>query len=80
MLEFALLMIFLIIMQNITIGKPYVHVVKPHDNGQDEKYVLDHAWEFESVEDCFEFRELRKTGWKGNAEDFYRWRDEEEVD
>lgn len=83
MLEFAILMVFLLLAQRITIGKPYVHVIKPYDpydNGTDEKYVLDHGWEFESVEDCFEFRELRKTGWKGNAEDFYRWRDEEDVD
>lgn len=34
--------------------------------------------EFESLDDAMEYAELRKTGWKGSIDDFYKWRDEDE--
>lgn len=34
-------------------------------------------WDFESLDDAMEFRELRLTGWKGNALDYYKWKEEE---
>ena len=33
--------------------------------------------EFDNIDDAMEYGELRKTGWKGNADDFYKWREEE---
>lgn len=76
MFEGLLLLLFLLLMQKIPIGKEYIQR-DPYDNGTKEKFVLDHRWEFKNLDDCMEFRELRQTGWKGNAEDFYRWKEEE---
>lgn len=79
MLLFMGIVIILSILSKIPVGEPYIEVADfdPYDNGTKEKFVLDHAWEFKSLDDCMEFRELRQTGWKGNAIDFYKWRDEE---
>ena len=79
MLLFMGIVIILSILSKIPVGEPYIEFNDPdiYDNGTKEKFALDHAWEFKNVDDCMEFRELRQTGWKGNAEDFYRWREEE---
>ena len=77
MLEFALLMVFLLIMQKIPVGKAKVHKIDPYDNGTKEKFVLDHRWEFKTLDDCMEYRELRQSGWKGDAVDFYEWKYDE---
>jgi hypothetical protein len=81
MLEFIILMVIINILSHIQVGtKERVEPQKqfnPYDNGTAEAYINNHAWEFESVDDCMEFRELRLTGWRGNAEDFYRWKEEE---
>ena len=79
MILFLGIVVILGILSRIPVGEPYVEFsdFDPYNNGTKEKFVLDHAWEFESVEDCMEFRELRQTGWKGNALDFYRWKEEE---
>lgn len=79
MLLFMGIVIVLSILSKIPVGEPYIELndFDPYDNGIKEKYILDNAWEFKSVDDCMEFRELRQTGWKGNALDFYRWKEEE---
>lgn len=76
MLELALLIAFLMLMMRIPVGKDYIER-DPRDNGTKEKFTLDHRWEFKSLDDCMEFRELRQTGWKGDAVDFYKWKEEE---
>ncbi len=79
MILFFAIVIILAWASRTPVGEPYIewNNSDPRNNGTKEKFVLDHAWEFESVEDCMEFRELRQTGWKGNASDFYKWREEE---
>ena len=79
MIAFIAIVIILSILSKVAVGEPYIEVYEfnPYDNGVPDKAVLDHAWEFKSLDDCMEFRELRLTGWKGNAEDFYRWKEEE---
>ena len=70
MLEFMILVLVLSLLSKIPVGKPYTP----------EEYEFKDSngdWDFKSVDDCMEFRELRKTGWKGNAKDFYRWKEEE---
>lgn len=82
MIGFFILVAIISILSRIPVGEPYVEfnekpAFNPYNNGAKEKFVLDHAWEFKSLDDCMEFRELRQTGWRGNAEDFYRWKEEE---
>lgn len=77
MFEFGLLLVFILLMQKIIIGKAHIQKSDPYDNGTKEKFVLDRRWEFKSLDDCMEFRELRQSGWKGDAEDFYRWKEDE---
>ena len=77
MLELGLLILFVWFMSKVQIGKAKITTSEPVSNGTKEKFVLDRAWEFKSLDDCMEFRELRQTGWKGNAQDFYRWKEEE---
>ena len=80
MLEFILLMVVLDILMKVSVGKAEC-VEEPkrnsYDNGTAEAYIKNNSWEFKSLDDCMEFRELRLTGWKGNAEDFYKWKEEE---
>lgn len=78
MLEFVILILVLSMLAKIPVGEP----VKPekrnnYDNGTADAYVLNNNWEFKSLDDCMEFRELRKSGWRGNAADFYKWKEEE---
>lgn len=77
MLEFGLLFLFVYIMSNIQIGKAKIQKTESADSEAKKKFVENKSWEFKNLDDCMEFRELRQTGWKGNAEDFYRWKEEE---
>lgn len=78
MLEFVILMLVLSLLTKIPVGEPEAPPeYNPYDNGTAEAYTLDHPWEFKSLDDCMEFRELRKSGWRGNAADFYKWKEEE---
>ena len=77
MLEFGLLFLFVYIMSNIQIGKAKIQKTESADSEVKEKFIANKSWEFKTLDDCMEFRELRQTGWKGNAEDFYRWKEEE---
>ena len=71
MLEFCILMLVLSLLTKIPVGEPIAEPEEYEVKGAHE------TWTFKSVDDCFEFRELRKSGWKGNAEDFYKWKEEE---
>lgn len=77
MLEFMILMAVLMILMKIPVGEAPPDDYDPYDNGTEEKFVLDKRWEFESLDDCMEFRELRRGGWRGNAQDYYRLKAEE---
>lgn len=63
-----LVIVVMIVAQNTTIGYKmvYEYETEPKVN------------EFESLDDAMEYAELRKTGWKGSIDDFYKWRDEDE--
>lgn len=78
MLEFMILMAVLAILSRIParVEAPKDNY-NPYDNGTADIYIKNNSWEFESVDDAMEFRELRSTGWRGNAADFYRWKEEE---
>ena len=80
MIEFILLMIVLDILSKIIVGEKECVTEEPkrnnYDNGTAEAYINNNQWEFKSLDDCMEFRELRLTGWKGNAEDFYKWKED----
>lgn len=78
MLEFMILMAILMILSKIPVGEATPdEEYNPYDNGTADVYIKHDSWKFKSVEDCMEFRELRATGWRGNADDFYRWKEEE---
>lgn len=78
MLEFIILMVIIDILMKIKVGgKPQEPEYNPHDNGAADIYIKHNSWEFESVEDAMEFRELRKGGWRGNADDYYKWKNED---
>ena len=78
MLEFMILMAVLATLSRIParVEAPEENY-NPYDNGTADIYIKNNSWEFESVDDAMEFRELRSTGWRGNAADFYRWKEEE---
>lgn len=78
MLEFILLMIVLNILMKIKVGEK-VEIVEPEEPGKASAYVCGNSmeWEFKSLDDAMEFREMRLSGWKGNAMDFYKWKEEE---
>lgn len=69
MLEFLILIAVLTLLSKIPAS---VETVERGSNHNDKP-----EWEFKSVDDCFEFRDLRQTGWRGNANDFYKWKEEE---
>lgn len=69
MLEFLILIAVLTLLSKIPASVETV--------GREGKHTNNPEWEFKSVDDCFEFRDLRQTGWRGNAEDFYRRKEAE---
>ena len=80
MIEFIALMIILDLLCKWVVREEPDEGEKfnPYDNGTAERYIKENSWEFKSIDDCFDFRELRRTGWRGNAEDFYKLKAEEE--
>lgn len=77
MLEFILLMVVLDILLKIKVGK--VEPAPPKQKEIPKAYVCGNTaeWDFKTLDDAMEFREMRKSGWKGNAIDFYKWKEEE---
>lgn len=78
MLEFMILIGVLFLLSKIPVGQAApTEEYNPYRNSTADAYVKHNSWEFESIDDAMEFRELRQTGWRGNAEDFYKWKEEE---
>lgn len=81
MLEFIILMVVIHLLMKWKVGTKELITYKL--NEPEEKpgkaYVLGNSaeWEFKSLDDAMEFREMRLSGWKGNAIDFYKWKEEE---
>lgn len=77
MLEFVILMIVLDILLKIKLG---TKVEEPKAERKPPRaYVNSNtaAYDFKSLDDAMEYREMRLSGWKGNAIDFYKWKEEE---
>lgn len=76
MLEFIILMVVLDILLKIKVGT--VAEEEP-PKPKPKAYVCGNTaeWDFKTLDDAMEFREMRKSGWKGNAIDFYKWKEEE---
>lgn len=81
MLEFVILMVVLDLIMKLTAKlnkaddeKKETKEPSVHEDCYKEAYVCNNnmAWEFESLDDCMEFREWRLAGNKGNAIDFYK--------
>ena len=69
MLEFIILMVVLDLLMRWQVGtKEYISEEPPADD----------KWKFLDVDDVMEYRELRQSGWKGNAADFYKRKEEEQ--
>ena len=77
MLEFIILMVIIDLLCKIKFGEKKKSEFNPYDNGTPEVATLKNNWEFESLDDCFEFRELRKSGWRGGVKEFYEYKNEE---
>lgn len=73
MLEFVILMIIIDILCKIKFSDPTADAVEDADNQERAS----EGYNFKSLDDCMEYRELRATGWRGNADDFYKWKEEE---
>lgn len=69
MIAFAILVIITSLMMRPIGGSNIKYV-------ESEQIKDNPAWDFDSLDDCMEYAELRKTGWKGNAQDFYKWKEE----
>ena len=74
MLQFIIICIILDILMKIRL-EPGAEPVpeKP------KAYVMNNTaeYEFKSLDDAMEYREMRLSGWKGNAVDFYKLKGEE---
>lgn len=76
MLEFIILMVVLDILLKIKVGTTVeADPTKP----KPKAYVCGNTaeWDFKTLDDAMEFRDMRKSGWKGNAIDYYKWKEEE---
>ena len=73
MLEFIIMMLIITVLSKIPVG-----TVEVNERPRTEYTHKDNpAYDFKSLDDAMEYRELRATGWKGNAIDYYRWKEEE---
>lgn len=78
MLEFIILMVILDLLMKWQVGTDEC-IEEPQEKQIPKAYVCGNRaeWDFDSLDDAMEFRELRLSGWKGNAIDFYRYKDAE---
>lgn len=78
MLEFIILMVILDLLMKWKVGEK-VAVEAPQEKQKPKAYVCGNTaeWEFESLDDAMEYREMRLSGWKGNAIDFYKLKEED---
>ena len=71
MLEFIILMIILDILMKIKVGEK-VQVTER----EEEPNVNDiSCYQFESLDDCMEYGEMRRNGYKGTIFDYYEWKE-----
>ena len=77
MLQFILLMVVLDFLLTLKVGK--VEPAPPPPKEKPKAYVCGNTaeWDFKTLDDAMEFREMRKSGWEGNAIDYYKWKEEE---
>lgn len=62
MIEFALMMMFIAILSRIKVGEKEMYTEK--------------RTEFDTLEDYMEYAELKRTGWRGDIDAFYKWKEE----
>ena len=67
MLIAMLVIVLLIWAQNTVIGYKTVYEYETEPKIRD----------FASLDDAMEYAELRRTGWSGDIDDFYKWKEEE---
>lgn len=67
MLLAIIVMAIIIASQNVTIGYSTVYEY------EEEPKIKD----FLTFDDAMEYADLRKTGWRGDINDFYKWKEEE---
>ena len=72
MLEFVILMIVIDILCNLKFKAADDNTAATPEDDDIRSNLI-----FKSVDDCMEYRELRATGWRGDAEDFYKWKETE---
>ena len=65
MIQAILVLVLIIWAQNTVIGVKTVYTNEPE------------VRDFDSLDDAMEYAELRKTGWRGDANDFYEWKKED---
>ena len=65
MIQAILVVALLVWAQNTVIGIKTVYTNEPE------------VREFDSLDDAMDYAELRKTGWRGGVEDYYKWKEEE---
>lgn len=77
MLEFIILMVILDLLMKWQVGEKVQ--IETQDKPKPKAYVCGNTaeWDFKSLDDAMEFRELRLSGWRGNALDFYKMKEEE---
>ena len=80
MLEFIILMVVLDLLVKWTMGKPQEEPkAAPCKGDKTKAWVCGNTaeYDFKTLDDAMEYREMRLSGWKGNAIDFYKWKEEE---
>ena len=64
MIQVILVILLILWSQNAVIGYKTVYSSEPEQR------------EFDSLDDAMDYAELRKTGWRGSIDDYYRWKEE----
>lgn len=65
MVQAILVMLLIIWAERTVIGVKTVYTNEPEER------------EFDSLDDAMEYADLRKTGWRGSIDDYYKWKEEE---
>lgn len=65
MVQAILVMLLIIWAERTVIGVKTVYTNEPEER------------EFDSLDDAMEYADLRKTGWRGSIDDYYKWKGEE---
>ena len=65
MVQAILVMLLIVWAERTVIGVKTVYTNEPEER------------EFDSLDDAMEYADLRKTGWRGDIDDYYKWKEEE---